>query len=95
MRAYKYELTDLGLVVSLFGVLKVATIPYGNVTRVRVIHSWEVSGAGWWPLLLKSRFSLDVVLINVEVGFFRSIVITPESPQDFVEELLEMRARMT
>lgn len=91
VRVYRYELTDFGLVVSLFGVLKLMTVPYKNMVGVRVIRSWDLSAAGWWPLLLKNRFSLDVVLINVDVGFFRSIVITPDSPQDFVEKLLKCR----
>lgn len=84
---YRYRMDQDALIVRFFNLFDLYSVPYMDMSDVRVARSWDYSSSGWMPLLLKNRFAIDVVVVCRVNGFFRKIVLTPEHPHDFVAAL--------
>lgn len=92
VRLYRYELGGRSFSVKLFGKYELISIGFEEIVEINVAKWWDVTSAGWSPLLLKDRFSLEVVVIKRRHGLYRHIVVTPEKPREFVA-LIVLRKR--
>ncbi|MBN7135717.1 hypothetical protein A7A76_13375 [Lysobacter enzymogenes] len=84
VRLYRYELGEHSLSVKLFGKFELVSIRFEDVLEAKVARWWEVTSAGWSPLLLKDRYALEMVVIKRKDGLYRNVVVTPDNPREFV-----------
>ncbi|QWP78182.1 hypothetical protein J5226_07235 [Lysobacter sp. K5869] len=92
MRLYRYELGERSFSVKLFGRYELVSIRFEEMLELKVAKWWDVTSAGWSPLLLKDHFALEVVVIKRKDGLYRQVVVTPDNPREFVA-LIAVRKR--
>jgi hypothetical protein len=86
-----YKITDSSIEVRLFGLVSESKTQLKDIVEVRKVTLGEMlplknpKSIGWFRL--GNRFWSDGVLIRRKRGFFRSFVISPDKPDEFVTEL--------
>jgi hypothetical protein len=93
----RYRLTDSEIEVLLFGLVPESKTKLQDIVEVRKVSFSELlpwknlESVGWFRL--SNRLWGEGVLVRRKRGFFRNFVITPDQPDEFVEELnLKLKA---
>ena len=86
-----YKITEDAVVISLGRVIRVARISLADLTDIRVVRSWSD-----WKELILHPFYLQMgnrafgrrggVLLCRSRGLFRRILISPDEPDEFVQQ---------
>lgn len=87
LTTFKYDLLKETLDISFLGVIKMRSIPYGDITVVS--RGWKMARINQY---LAGRFSMlwneDVaVTITLKTGMIKNVVISPDDPVAFIEQL--------
>ena len=92
--AITYELTPLGLKVSLFGALPFffVSLHGASVERITYRHYLTRPGAYKWLWRVNRPFSRGYVLIHQKTGLIRYAVISPIDPDIFIDKLVDRGA---
>jgi hypothetical protein len=88
---YGYKLTSDGIWIVLFNLVPVYKIPFKNVTNIHKCSFLEVGPHKITLLRLGNRLWGNFVLIK-KSGVVRSIVITPNNAEEFVERCNALRS---
>lgn len=86
-----YKITDSSVEVRLFGLIPESKTRLTDIVEVRKVSFSELlpwrnpKSVGWFRL--GNRLWADGVLIRRSRGIFRTFVISPDKPDEFVEEV--------
>jgi len=89
MYLYAYTQDDGAISVKIFSVFTIFRIRYDNILDARACPWWEVWSTGFIPLVLKNRFATRFVAVRLKSGFFRFVILTPTSPDNFAKSVTE------
>ena len=88
----QYGLDQRAFSVKLFGVLPMVRIRYEDIVDVRVVSGFEATKLAWRyvysTLRLGNRLTGKGVFITRKALFLKRIAITPDTPEQFVAEIL-------
>lgn len=79
---YDYRLEDHGVVVKVLGCIRLTTFRFDKMDDIRVVRWFEL-GIGGAVLRLGNRLGGTCVLLTMNKGLFRRIVITPRDAVSF------------
>jgi hypothetical protein len=83
---YSYDIKNGAIRIVLFSVIPVARIPISGVVQVACASPRSLWLNPWYALRLGNRLFGAAILIKRRRGLIRSIVITPDDPDRFIEQ---------
>ncbi|HVN64507.1 MAG TPA: hypothetical protein VMT58_07700 [Candidatus Binataceae bacterium] len=85
----QYRLNERGFEVLLFGGMPIVRIGLSEIIGVRVAPPAE-QYKPWVGFPSGNRLWGDCVVITKKRGFWRSVIVTPDDPTEFVNQLKEL-----
>ena len=86
---YNYRLTEKSVQVVLFGSLPLFSIQYKNIKSAQNVALTETLWPNLFILRFGNRIFGGVVLIKKNNGLVRSILITPDDPEEFTNSICD------
>ncbi len=88
---YSYDVEGGTIRIILFSAIPVARIPISDVVQVTRASPRGLWLNPWYALRLGNRIFGHAVLIKRRDGWIKSIVITPDDPDQFIDEFNRAR----
>ena|SRR5208282_3433658 len=85
---YNYRVCNSGIKIVIFGMFPVISINYLDILEIRRITFKEALRLNQLSTLrLGNRMWGNIVLIKKSTGFFRTIIITPDNSETFMNDV--------
>ncbi len=88
---FQYQVEQHAILVKLFGRKVLRQIPIDAIEEIKVMPAWSSEGFHFrfyfvekWPSFV---FTKNVVLIRKRQGFGREVILYPQKPFEFVEQI--------
>ena len=86
-RLITYRFRDSDFQVAAFGLIPIKVITYKSVAEVREINFIDTFRLSAPPLALGNRLTNKCVLVRRSSGLFKNVIVTPDTPEQFVADL--------
>ena len=84
---YNYEINESDIKIVLFGTLPIVRLPFSDIIEVREISFKEALTNNFFALRFGNRVWGSIVLIRKSTGLFKSIIITPDNYETFMNDV--------
>jgi hypothetical protein len=89
---YNYRVNDSGIKIVVLGTLPIIRMPFSDIIEIRKISLKEALLANEFSTLrFGNRILGDIVLIRKSKGLFKTIIITPDNSEMFINDVNQHR----
>jgi hypothetical protein len=86
-----YKLAKASILVTVFGIVPVGSIPYRDIETMQEVKFTDTLKPNLLTLRFGNRIFGNIVLIKKSRGILKTILITPDHPANFIEEVGKRR----
>jgi hypothetical protein len=86
-----YKLAKASILVTVFGIVPVGSIPYRDIETMQEVKFTDTLKPNLLTLRFGNRIFGNIVLIKKSRGILKTILITPDDPANFIEEVGKRR----